>query len=139
MDLQQKVAKAKAFLQGVSERAPRWSIPDGHLLVLDSDFERNWSNGYASRSVSARIQRSDVNLDDPHQVFVEIRLFLEEDRVAMQAEYGPRWFGKNRRLLTHSTDLHLHETHLPSLLDKVSRRVEYALRLAEFYSPLEVA
>jgi hypothetical protein len=139
MDVQQKAIKANEFLFGVSERASRWSIPEGHILALDTEFERLWSIGYPSRSVVATIRREVVDLDDPAQLHIEARFFIEEHRVVMQAELGPRWFGKHRRLLTLSSDVHLHETDLPSLLDKVSHRVQYALKAAQFYGVREAA
>lgn len=139
MDLKQKAIKANEFLFAVAEMAPRWSLPEGHVLVLDTEFERLWSMGYPSRSVAVTVRRQTVDLDDPTQLFIEARFFIEENRVVMQAELGPRWFGKHRRLLTHSYDVHLHETDIPSLMDKVSHRMHYALKAAQFYGVAEAA
>lgn len=139
MDVRDKLVRAEAFFEAISTVASKWSIPEGHSLVIDRLYETTWAMGYPSRSVSVWVKRSQPDPNDPEQVHVEVRYFLDDHRVTIFAEAGARWFGKFRPLLTHPRDVHLKAATLQGLMFLVSSSVDRALRAAQITDVREVA
>lgn len=139
MDLSLKVEKAEAFFDAITAAATRWSIPDGHVLHIDRAYELAWNMGYPSRSVSATIRRAPMDPNDPSQVHIEIRYFLDQHRATIFAEHGQRWFGKFQTLLHDARDIHPRAQTLDGLMLRISGSVRQALENAQYVDVMEAA
>lgn len=132
MDQQTKTNRAYLILDEIERLASDWPLPEGHVLKIDRSYETRWAMGYPSRSVSIYVGREVPDPNDPDQVHIEVRFFLDEHRATVFAEYGRRWFGKFRPLLTQPSDIHVRGSSFAELAYEVSSSVRYALANAEF-------
>jgi len=123
-----KVALASAILTRAATDTDflQLTIP-GESWEFDFGYQTRWAMGYPSRSISWYLRRDAPDPNDPDQLHIEVRVFLDEPRATVFAEVGQRWFGKNRPLLTDTFRIHPRAPSYEELHDRIVTSVCSAL------------